>query len=112
MRLQIRYLRGLFGLHRHDFRLGEAYCRWIACTAQQRVGENDVILEIIGRAIQRRGIEQLAQWLITPRGGDGRTVTEVLLAGEYDRARMLAVATTSAESARRRRPMPGTGGGE
>ena len=60
-----------------------------------------VILEIIGRAIERRGIEGLAAWLIAPRGSDGITTAEHLAAGHYDRARMLAVCETSQESARR-----------
>ena len=64
--------------------------------------ELTTVLEIIGRSIRARRIADLAAWLITPTGDDGWTPAEHLEHGHYDRARMLAVTTTPAESARRR----------
>lgn len=60
------------------------------------------VLEILGRSVMTRGVEGLAAWLISPRGSDGITPAEHLSAGDYNRARLLAVTTTAAESARRR----------
>jgi DNA-binding transcriptional regulator YiaG len=52
------------------------------------------VRDVIERAtLQHSTVVQLAAWLDTPRGSDGRTPAQLLAAGDYDRARLLAVTT-------------------
>ena len=54
------------------------------------------VREILERAvIHRKTAAELAAWLDTPRGADGRTPAQLLEAGEFDRARLLAVSVPS-----------------
>lgn len=47
-------------------------------------------------AVRHRTSDQLVEWLDTPRGISGRTPAQLLEAGEYDRARALAISMPSA----------------
>ena len=52
------------------------------------------VRDVIERAtLQHSTVAQLTAWLDTPRGSDGRTPAQLLAMGEYDRARLLAVAS-------------------
>lgn len=51
------------------------------------------VTDVIRRAAARH--PDLPVWLYTPRGADGRTPADLLQAGEYDRARVLAITTPS-----------------
>jgi transcriptional regulator with XRE-family HTH domain len=51
------------------------------------------VTDIVRRAAARH--PDVVTWLYTPRGADGRTPASLLQAGEYDRARVLAITTPS-----------------
>lgn len=54
------------------------------------------VRDVLERAAHRHPTrEQLTAWLDTPRGADGRTPAELLVANEINRARLLAVSSPS-----------------
>lgn len=111
MRSIIRQWKGALLPHDHDFRLGETSCRVFGCAARQIIHEHDEVLGIFATALKQCSIDLMAAWLIAPRGHDGGTVVEMLIAGEYDRVRMLALTALPGESMRRQQQQLGSEGG-
>lgn len=66
--------------------------------------DRDIVLEILGRALDHQGIGGLGIWLLVPRGREAMTPAALLAAGEYGRARMLAVVVPPWQLSPRRPP--------